>query len=193
MAFRNFEARVTAVLATPETAHFRTEPVGELRTDFAGILGDRHHGFTRRAGAREPWYPRGKEMRSGRQLTIVAEEELAEIARRLEIAALHPGWIGANIVVAGIPAFTRIPWGARLVCATGAVLVNEGDNAPCRFAGAEIARHVADRPGLDRLFPKAAIHLRGIVASVELPGAIAPGGLTVRIPEQRLWTGGTLL
>jgi hypothetical protein len=193
MAFRNLDAHVTAVLATPETAHFSTEPVAALSTDLAGIIGDRHYGFTRPAGAREPWYPRGTEMRSGRQVTIVAEEELAEIARRLEIPDLKPGWIGANIVVAGIPDFTRLPWGSRLACAGGAVLVNEGDNAPCRFAGAEIARHFPERPGLDRQFPKAALHLRGIVASVERAGAIAPGRLTVRIPEQRLWTGGTLL
>jgi hypothetical protein len=193
MAFRNFEGRIVTVLATPETSHFRTEAVPELQADFAGIIGDRHHGFTRPAGAREPWYLRGSEMRNGRQVTIVAEEELAEIARRLGIPAVNPGWIGANIVVAGIPEFTHLPWGARLVRPGGAVLVNEGDNAPCRFAGAEIARHFPDRPGLDRQFSKAAIHLRGIVASVERAGAIAPGRLTVRMSEQKLWTGATLL
>jgi hypothetical protein len=193
MAFQNFDARIVTVLATPEASHFRTEPVAVLQTDLAGIIGDRHHGFTRPAGAREPWYPRGTPIRSGRQLSIVAIEELEDIARRLDIPHLEPGWIGANILVSGIPAFTRLPCGARLVCHDGAVLVNEGENAPCRFAGAEIARHFPERPGLDRLFPKAAIHLRGIVASVELAGMIAPGQLTVKIPEQRLWTGGTLL
>jgi hypothetical protein len=189
MGFQHIEARIVAVLATPATSHFRTEPVAGLRTDLAGIIGDRHHGFTRPAGAREPWYPRGTEMRSGRQVSVVAAEELDEIARRLEIPRLEPGWIGANIVVAGVPEFTRLPWGARLVCGAGAVLVNEGDNAPCRFAGAEIGRHYPDRPGLDRQFPKAAIHLRGIVASIERAGAIAPGAVTIKIPEQKLWTG----
>jgi len=193
MGFRNFEAQIVAVLATPEPSHFRTEPVDHLQTDLAGIVGDRHHGFTRRAGAREQWYARGTEMRSGRQVSVVAVEELAEIARRLEIPRLEPGWIGANVVVAGVPEFTLLPWGSRLVFGQGAVLVNEGDNAPCRFAGAEIARHFPERPGLDRQFSKAAIHRRGIVASVERAGPIAPGAVTVRIPEQRFWTGGTLL
>jgi MOSC domain-containing protein YiiM len=119
-------------------------------------------------------------------------EELTEVARRMDLPVVEPGWIGANVVTQGIADLTGLPWGTRLVCAGGAVLVNEGENAPCRFAGAEIARHFPDRPGLDRLFPKAAIHLRGILASVEQAGTIAPGPVTLRVPPQRAWKGGTL-
>jgi hypothetical protein len=196
MGFRNVHGRLAAVLATLGAGHFRTGVIPGLRVDLGGIPGDRHYGFTRPAGARERWYAAGMEMRSGRQLSVVSEEELAEIARRLEVDRVEPGWIGANVVVAGVPDFTGLPWGTRLICGEGAdaaVLVNEGDNAPCRFAGAEIARHFPGRPGLDRLFPKAAIHLRGIVASVERAGTIAPGPLTIRVPEQKIWTGGSLI
>ncbi len=125
-------------------------------------------------------------------MTVVSVEELAEVARRMELPEVAPGWIGANVVTQGIPDLTGLPWGTRLVCGGGAVLVNEGENAPCRFAGAEIARHCPDRPGLDRLFAKAAIHLRGILASVELAGPIAPGPVTLRVPPQRSWKGGEL-
>jgi hypothetical protein len=193
MKSQTIDARILQVLVTPSQKHFRSAEVGTLTVDLQGIPGDRHYGFTRRAGARERWYEAGLEMRSGRQLSIVAEDELAEIARRMELPRIEPGWIGANVVVSGIPEFSRLPWGARLFCNDGAVLVNEGDNAPCRFAGAEIARHFPDRERLDSLFPKAAIFLRGIVASVERAGAIAPGPLKVKIPEQKLWTGGSLL
>jgi hypothetical protein len=193
MPYQTFKAQIIKTLATPHTSHFRTEYVAELQTDLAGIIGDRHHGFTRPAGAREPWFPRGTQIRSGRQLSIVSLEDLREIAQRLEITHLDPAWIGANILVSGIPNFTRLPWGTRLVCAEGAVLVNEGENAPCRFAGAEIARHHPDCENLDRHFPKAAIHLRGIVASIERAGPIAPGSLTIKVPEQNTWTGGTIL
>jgi hypothetical protein len=186
-------AEVIKVLTTQRPGQFHTQKVPALEVDLRGIPGDRHYGFTRQAGARERWYEAGTEMRSGRQLSIVSAEELAEIARRMELPRIDPGWIGANVVVSGIPDFTRLPWGTRLFCGDGAVLVNEGDNAPCRFAGAEIARHFPDREKLDILFPKAAIFLRGIVASVERAGAVAPGPLKVKVPEQKLWTGGTLL
>jgi len=193
MIIKNISPGIVAVLSTPDAAHFRTAAVEQLNLDLQGMMSDRHRGFTRQAGAREPWYNRGTEMRSGRQLTIVSVEELAEVARRLEVPEVRPGWIGANVVTAGIADLTGLPWGTRLVCAGGAVLVNEGENAPCRFAGAEIAKNFPDRPGLDRLFPKAAIHLRGILASVELAGAIAPGPVTLRVPPQRQWKGGKLL
>jgi hypothetical protein len=186
-------AEIVKALTTPDPGHFRTTEVPALQVDLQGIPGGRHYGFTRQAGAREAWYPRGMEMRSGRQLSVVSLEDLAEIAQRMDLPGIEPGWIGANLVVAGVPEFSRLPWGARLFCGGGAVLVNEGDNAPCRFAGAEIAKNFPDRARLDILFPKAAIHRRGIVATVERAGTIAPGSLTVKIPEQKPWTGGTLL
>jgi hypothetical protein len=193
MPARFFSAQATQVLATPAQTHFRTRDVDVLTVDLQGIPGGRHYGFTRKAGARERWYDAGMEMRSGRQLSIVSVEELAEIARRMDLPRIEPGWIGANIVVSGLPDFSLLPWGTRLFFGDGAVLVNEGDNAPCRFAGAEIARHFPERERLDILFPKAAICLRGIVVSVERAGTIAPGPVKVKVPEQKIWTGGTLL
>jgi len=186
-------AQILQTLTTPAQNHFRTAGVPALNVDLQGIPGGRHYGFTRKAGARENWYPRGMDMRSGRQLSIVSLEDLAEIARRMDLPRIEPGWIGANMVVSGIPDFTLIPWGSRFFCGEGAVLVNEGENAPCRFAGGEIARNFPSRERLDILFPKAAIHLRGVVATVERAGGIAPGPLKVKIPEQKLWTGGRLL
>jgi hypothetical protein len=42
--------------------HFETRAVSELVLGFDGIAGDYHSGRTRRAGGREPWYPRGTEI-----------------------------------------------------------------------------------------------------------------------------------
>jgi hypothetical protein len=183
----NFAARVDQVLTTPAQNHFRTVTVADLTVDLQGIPGERHYGFVRPAGARERWYKAGTPIRSGRQLSLVAAEELKEIARRMALPRVEPGWIGANLVVSGVPEFSRLPWGTRLFFEGGAVLVNEGDNAPCRFAGAEIALHCPGRTGLDLLFPKQAQNLRGIVASVECAGIIRPGPVRLKIPDQKPW------
>jgi hypothetical protein len=183
----NFAASLDQVLTTPAQNHFRTVAVQDVTVDLQGIPGERHYGFTRPAGARERWYKAGTPMRSGRQLSVVAAEELAEIARRMELPCIEPGWIGANLVMSGVPHFSHLPWGTRLFFEGGAALVNEGDNAPCRFAGAEIGRHYPERAGLDLLFPKQAQNLRGIVASVECAGIIRPGPVRLKIPNQKPW------
>ncbi len=180
---------ILQVLTTAAPGDFRTRPAASLTLDLQGIAGDRHYGFTRPAGARERWYPAGTQIRSGRQLSIVSVEDLAEIARRMDLPAIEPGWIGANILVSGIADFTLLPWGSRLFCGAGAVLVNEGDNAPCRHAGAAIAAACPGRTGLDVLFVKAARDLRGIVATVEREGEVAAGPLRVKLPNVKPWPG----
>jgi MOSC domain-containing protein YiiM len=162
--------------------------VPELAVDLAGVRGDRHYGFTRKAGSREPWYPRGTEIRSGRQVTIVSAEELAEIAMRLGLPALPATWIGANIVTEGVAALSHLPAGTRLFFAGNASLVVEGINAPCRDAGRAIVRNSGRANELELAFPKVAQGLRGVVASVERAGTILPDTeMQVRIPEQRIY------
>ena len=164
-----------------------SEPVAELRLDLAGVIGDRHHGFIRKAGSREPWYPRGSEMRSGRQVTVVSVDELAEIAARMQLAELRPEWIGANLAISGVPRLSLLPAGTRFRFPSGAALVVEGANAPCRVAGKAIAQHTGSADA-ELAFAKAAVGLRGLVASVERAGTISAGdAVQVRIPEQRLY------
>ncbi len=190
---RPFTAQAVQVLTTPDPGSFHTTPVPQLMLDLEGIPGDRHHGFTRRAGPREPWYQRGTLIRSGRQLSIVSAEELAAVAQAMGLPRIDPAWIGANILLAGVPDLSALPWGTRLFfgneATTGAVLVNEGDNAPCRQAGAGIAAAYPDRAGLDRLFVKLAKHRRGIVASVERAGLAAPGEVALKTPPIKIWPG----
>jgi hypothetical protein len=54
--------------------------VASLAIGFDGVEGDYHAGPTRKSGGREPWYPRGTEIRNERQLSIVAADELAMAA-----------------------------------------------------------------------------------------------------------------
>jgi len=164
---------------------FVSRAVPTLTLDFAGIVGDHHAGLTRKSGSREPWYKRGTEIRNDRQLTIVSAEEMAEVAAAMDLAVIEPGWIGANLVLSGIPDLTRIPPGARLFFEGGVTLLLEGENRPCRIAGESIGRHVPGRSGLDLLFPKMGRNKRGQVASVEKPGVIREGeAVTLRRPRR---------
>ncbi len=141
---------------------------------FEGIVGDVHAGFTHGADSRTPWYPRGTLIRNDRQVSIVSAEELALIAKELHVPEVKPEWLGANLLLSGIPNLSLLSWDTRLVFSSGAVLSQLRENNPCAGPGKLIAA-AYNQPDLTSLFPKAAMHLRGLVATVELPGIIAQG------------------
>lgn len=186
---RKFAARVAGVYSA-QFDHFVTRAVEGLPLGFEGIEGDFHAGHTRRSGGREPWYPRGTEMRNERQLSIVAPDELAIVAERMGLAGIKPEWIGANLLLDGVPMLSMLPAGTMLFFKGGVTIKIDGQNAPCRIAGRSIAEHVgmADHDAGSLLFPKVARRLRGLVAWVEKPGVIAAGEeVSVRIPEQWIY------
>ncbi|MEO1197997.1 MAG: molybdenum cofactor sulfurase [Pseudomonadota bacterium] len=184
-------AKLTATLTGLFTARgddFETEPVDRLILGFDGIPGDRHSGLTRSSGAREPWYPRGTEMRNERQLSLLSSNELAETAARMGIDHIDPCWIGGNMLIDGIPALSFLPRGTLLFCAGGLTLCVQGQNAPCRYAGRAIAEHNPDRDRLDLAFVREAKRSRGLVAWVEKPGQVTLGAaIQVRLPEQWIY------
>lgn len=167
---------------------FRTSAVASLSLGFDGIPGDRHGGTTRRSGGREPWYPQGTEIRNERQLSLVASDELAGVAEDMEIPALLPEWIGANLLLQGIPNLTLVPPRSLLFFEGGATIRIDGLNVPCRFSGRAIAAEHPDRTNLDLAFVRAARRRRGLVGFVEKPGVIAVGEtLTLRTAEHWLY------
>jgi hypothetical protein len=183
-AARKITATVIACLIA-DAGTFVSRPVDALTLDFTGVPGDQHAGATRRSTSREPWYPRGTEIRNDRQLTIVSVEELADVAMLMSLDEIAPAWIGANLVLVGMEPLTLLPRGTRLMFAGGAALLVEGENAPCRVAGKSIGAYVPGSAGFDLLFPKVARHKRGVVASVEKPGTIAVGEIVVvRVPRE---------
>jgi hypothetical protein len=184
---RTLAGRLKSVLKAMRPDDHISDEVDTLTLEFGGIPGDRHFGHTRKSGSREPWYPRGTEIRSGREVTVVSVEELAEIAGRMGLENLPAGWIGANLVVEGVPNLTFLPPGTRLFLEGGGVLVVEAVNNPCRIAGKVIARE-AGRDDLELMFPKVAMGLRGVVASVERAATVRAGtAVEVRVPEQRVY------
>ncbi|TIM24172.1 MAG: MOSC domain-containing protein [Mesorhizobium sp.] len=183
-------ARKLALYVAPAD-HFQTRPVDELLLDFDGIAGDFHAGPTRRAGGREPWYPRGTEMRNERQLSIVAADELAVVAQRMGLAEIRPEWIGANLVIEGVPNLSMLPAGTLLFFKGGVTIKIDAQNGPCRIAGRSLAENagMADVEAGALLFPKVAKRLRGVVAWVEKPGTVrVREEISVRVPEQWIYS-----
>ena len=189
---RRLKARVAAVLCAPGGGGeygFVTHPVDALTLTYEGIPGDRHAGQTREAGAREPWYPRGTEMRNERQVSLLAPDELEEIAQRLGVPEVKAEWIGGNVVIDGLPAFSMLPASTRLFFEGGAVITIDTQNAPCRFAGRSIAENYPDRPEIELEFAKVARRLRGLVGWVERPGTILAGAaVTAKLREQWIYS-----
>ena len=189
LAARKLAARVAGVYVAPFD-HFQTRATDALVLDFEGIDGDFHAGHTRRSGGREPWYPRGTEMRNERQLSIVAPDELAIVAGRMGLDEIRPEWIGANLLLEGLPHLSMLPAGTLLFFKGGVTLKVDGQNHPCRIAGRSIAENagMADYDAGSLLFPKMAKRLRGLVAWVEKPGRIVAGEeISARVPEQWIY------
>jgi hypothetical protein len=165
-----------------------TTPQAHVQATFAGLAGDLHAGLTRKSDSRTPFYKRGTLIRNERQVTIVSSVELAQAAAELGIPEIRPEWIGANLLIDGIPNLTLLPPRARLFFASGAVLLVTGENNPCTIAGGAIEQQVGI-PGLAQQFPKAAVHRRGITAAVERPGLIRLGDtVMIEVYEQSVYS-----
>lgn len=156
--------------------------IGEAGLTFAGLPGDTHYGETRGACVRfKNQYPRGTTVRNTRQLSIVSIEELALIADAMGLASIEPEWLGANVLISGIPHFTLLPPSSRLLLPSGAGIVVDQENKPCELP-MDVIEEV--HPGRSKGFVKAANYRRGVTGWVEREGAMQVGD-TVRLHVPR--------
>lgn len=168
-------------------AALASQPLESAELDWSGIAGEAHGGVTRSSCSRVlDQHPRGTEIRNVRQLSVLSTEELAQIATRMELeGVLEPSWLGASLVLAGLPGLTHLPPSARLQAPSGATLVVDMENRPCHLPAAEIEETHA---GFGKRFKSAARGLRGVTAWVERPGRIALGDkMQLHIPDQPVW------
>ena len=177
-------------LVADREATLRSGPEEALTLSFAGIAGESHSGLVRPSCSRvADQYPRGTPIRNTRQISIVSAEEMAAIAAAMNLPALRPEWLGANLVVEGLPDLTRVPPSSRLVFAGGASLVVDMENAPCQLPAREIEReHGGEHGGKGAAFRAAARHRRGVAAWVEREGRIAlDERFRLHVPPQRAY------
>lgn len=164
------------------------QPVDRMPLSFSGLEGEIHAGLTRRSCSRvTSQYPKGTEIRNVRQLTLVSAEEMADIAEELGLAAIDPAWLGASIVVEGIPDFSHLPPSSRLQGEGGATLTIDMQNRPCNLVTKTIREA---RPGQGGDFKAVARGRRGVTAWVEREGTLELGeALRLHVPDQRPWAG----
>jgi hypothetical protein len=166
----------------------RTVPLDEMALTFAGHARESHAGLTRPSCGRVvAQYPRGTTIRNTRQVCLVSAEEMAEVAASMGMDRLDYAWVGASVVVAGIPDFTHVPPSSRLQADGGATLVVDMENHPCKEPAVTIGKAV---PGKGRDFKAAATGRRGVTAWVEREGMLRIGmALRLHVPAQRPWAG----
>lgn len=158
-----------------------------LSLSFDGPQGEiRHAGRTRPSCSRvKDQHPKGTEIANVRQLSIVSSEELALIAQGCGLPKLDPVFLGATLVVEGIPDLTHLPPSSRFQGPDGTTLVIDMENRPCHLPAREIEK---DHTGLGRRFKAAAKGKRGVTAWVERPGTLRFGDpLRLHIPDQPVW------
>ncbi|PRY95634.1 MOSC domain-containing protein [Hasllibacter halocynthiae] len=183
----SFAARVRWLGVVPDReAALASAPRASLTLGFAGPEDEDHGGRTRLSCGRVvDQHPFGTEIANVRQLSVVSAEELAAMAEGMELDEVDPAWMGATMVVEGIPDFTKVPPSSRLQGPDGATLVVDMENRPCQLPARVIE---GEHPGKGGAFKGAARGRRGVTAWVERPGTLALGDeLVLHVPDQDPW------
>lgn len=149
-------------------AALASAPRERLVARFGGVEGEAHGGGLRLSCARvTALHPAGTPIRNVRQVSIVSEEELLAIAAAMGVARIAPEWLGATLVLKGLPDLSHLPPSSRLQAPSGATLVVDMENRPCLLPARVIDEHL---PGAGVRFRPAARGRRGITAWVEREG-----------------------
>jgi MOSC domain-containing protein YiiM len=156
-----------------------------------GIVGDAHRSYERKTWAGDK-QPEGTTRRNERQWSAVSLEELAEISSEMDLSEeLTAACVGANLCFSGISQLSRLPKGTLLKFPSGAELMVEEYNPPCRYMGEKVASLYSAKSGegiSSTAFSKVAKLTRGIVGVVEAVGVINAGDeVTVEIYETPPW------
>ena len=167
-------------------AGLRSAPAPALTMTYAGAQGEAHSGVTRASCVRvRAQWPEGTEIRNVRQLSVMSQEEIDEIAADCGLDTLDPALLGCSVVVKGISDFSHVPPSSRLQSADGTTIVIDMQNWPCNLPAREIEM---DHPTHGKPFKGAAKGKRGVTAWVEREGTFRLGDMvSLHVPGQRAW------
>ena len=184
---KNWVGEITAILRSETKGTLESTAYDTIEFADAGVVGDKHFGFIIKSTGREmSLYPRGTLIRNNRQWSAISEEELADIAMKMGVKTVKPEWIGANLVIKGIPNFTKLPPLSMLTIRPDApdkvVLMIYGENKPCKSSHDKIVEKLGFEPTVG--FVPAAMGQRGLVGWIEKAGHVVVGDkFLVSIPQ----------
>ena len=102
-------------LVRDRAASLRSAAVERVEARLDGFVGESHSGPVRPSCSRvAELHPKGTPIRNSRQVTLLSVEELAGTAAAMGVPALLPEWVGANLVLEGLPDLTLLPPSSRL-------------------------------------------------------------------------------
>ena len=184
----DYTGRITWIgRVSDRAASLAAESLGHVAVSYSGIAGEEHAGLTRPSCSRVvAQYPKGTEIRNVRQFSVLSVEDLAAIAAKMGVERIDPAWVGASLVVEGIPDLSHLPPSSRLQGPDGMTLVVDMENRPCHLPAKVIDAHL---PGVGGRFKAAAKGRRGVTAWVEREGVLRLGEmLRLHIPDQPVWS-----
>jgi MOSC domain-containing protein YiiM len=167
------------------------EPVKSLQVELDGFVGDRH-----RSLQRECWegdkQPEGTIRRNERMWSAMSEEEIAHIEKEMDLKeTLQASDMGVNLCLKGIPDLSQLPMGTVLKFSSGATLMVEEYNPPCREMSKKLSTKYTSNSGeplSENAFSNASKFSRGLVGIVEAAGVINPGDeVTVEFLKLPIW------
>lgn len=168
-----------------------------------GIKADSHAG-TRLTDVRDPLVnrhmPKGQGCQNVRQWSAISSEEIDAAKGDLEQwnggkkVAIPAGYLGENLIISGIPNFSKLPTGTLLFFKSPkgelrqTVLYIHAENGPCSTVG-DYMENQFGIVGLSAAIVKNLKDRRGLVGFVYVSGFVKEGDtVIVEIPEQRLYT-----
>ena len=182
-----YYAKVTWLGVVSADSGLRAAACDAIEMDFDGPIGEAHSGRTRRSCSRvAAQHSNGTEIANVRQMSILSAEEIAMIETQMGIETLDPEWLGATMVVEGIPDFSHVPPSSRLQGPDGVTIIIDMENRPCHLPGREIDKALE---GFGSRFKTAAQMRRGVTAWIERPGQLFVGDkVRLHIPDQPVWS-----
>jgi hypothetical protein len=183
---------------TVSTLAINGKPVQEILFELSGPVGDNHSGFKRRLSGHDGTYIKTSNLMKGAQVfnwrswTGLSTQELNEIEHALGLG-VPVGCLFENITISGIPNFSKLEPGTRLVFprqvegdnfVTQAILAVWEENGPCRTVGERLENYHG-LEGLKTLFIREAQNRRGVMGFVLSAGKISRNDQVLVYPPVR--------